>query len=126
MRQLELDEWDIRIIRYLKRTENPTLAGVMDIYAERCGMEVRYIGTQHLAMYLLNIVDTLKLANVSILVQGAHPDRLWQYGGYGVDVTAGTVDEYWFGWFVQLCSILRNTDVARLPGYHDPDFTHST
>jgi hypothetical protein len=126
MNTIKLDNWDFAVIYYVKQEPKQTIAGIREIWAERCMLEVEDITTQCLVEHfypiilsLSEITKNLTHTAESIIVDAA-PCNKWQFREMdvqndGADVTI----EYFNNIFRVICSRLRLCDVKYLDGFHE-------
>lgn len=83
--QLELDEWDLAVIYYLKQSQNRTIEDVKNIWRERCDLPEGYtVSAQDLVNHFLPIVLKIGEENRSLnysalsIVEGASPENVWK------------------------------------------------
>jgi hypothetical protein len=123
--QLELDEWDLAIIYYIKRSQNRTIEDVKNIWRERCYLPEEYtVSAQDLVNHFLPIALKIGEENrnstysVLSIVEEASPENVWKCQ----NMIEGEKDqsEIYFGRiFSVICSRLRLCEVKYLPGFHE-------
>lgn len=113
---MEIDQHDYQIIHYLKRTNQPTAEGLIQIWMNRCGIERRYVQFAFIAERMLMLVEHLELGPkghpgfFARIVNEAHPDQQWKYG-------LEAPDDYWGNWARVAANRLRQARVDEIPGY---------
>lgn len=119
-----LDKWDNAVIFYLKQDLNCNMEGVRKIWAERCGMDIRYITTQCLVDHFLPIVLDLGKVNKDLtysapwIINDASPDKAWQFRDMG-EQTGDETTAYYNRILTVICSRLRLSEVKYLPGFSE-------
>lgn len=125
-----LDIYENALIQYLKRSQPPALSGVLEIWGWRCELEPSHIPLGDLATVLYALCERLDLLSHSLgsfpggrggfgVMCDAAPDRDW---AQCLKVERTELDSpervYWWRIISVLCSRLRMSEVAKLPGYN--------
>lgn len=128
-----LDQYDNALIQYLKKSGNnnaPRLEDVRAIWGWRCGMTPECVRLTDIAESLYVLCEQLDLLGPSLstfpggrggfgVIADAAPDRGWTLGLLGAAWVGDSPDNhYWFRIIAVLCSRLRLSEVAKLPGYN--------
>jgi len=127
-----LDQYENALIQYLKKSGNnsaPRLEDVRAIWGWRCGMTPECVRLTDLAESLYELCERLDLLGSSIsmfpsgrggfgAIADAAPERLWALNLAGMPGPGESAEKhYWFRIVAVLCSRLRLSEVAKLPGY---------
>ncbi len=107
-----IDKWDKELILYCK-SRSTTEAGLREIFARRVAMEIEHVQWPDIFHHFLELTEAFNLCSLVYLVDNLSPSKMWQYSDVVSNYTnAGRV-------FNVLISVIRNTEVAKFPGWND-------
>lgn len=118
MSTFKLDEWDIKLIAYLKENGATSIRGMREIWAERCEMDVGFIHIAYVVSRMAEIVEACNPMTLNDFINASCPSRKWQYGMYGEsDPKLSTDGLHWEMAAQVLASRIKLTEHKKLPGY---------
>ncbi len=124
MEPTPLDQYENALIQYLKRTARQAakLDDLKALMAWRCEIEPQYVDLIALAEWVYELVMWVKPPAVPFdLWVHASPSQAWKYGALETGpVPIKEADDnlvHYARLLAVLCSRLRLTEVAKLPGY---------
>lgn len=107
----ELEEWDFKTIKFLKREKSPTIPEMKEFWAERCAVSVDIIGCIPICEVLFNIYSSFSNRNLfDFIVEMSPSQRFW----FNIDES---VIDYWEICLLVAMSKIRNMAADDLPGY---------
>jgi hypothetical protein len=102
---MKLDEWDCQLIQLAKQPKKTEAMDVVNIWAERCNLELKYISLNDINRHLLRLIFNLQLI--------ANP---YFFADFVLNMAATTTEAELT---VKLVDFFSNIETRLLPGYEE-------
>lgn len=112
----ELDVWESLIVRACKCNRR-SVRRFKRIIGMRCALELQYVGTTDVTEFLVELIEKFQLKTLSQFVREIHPSARWKFGKTFDRECDDPTDAHLLSVAV---SIIRLTEVRKLPGYRSP------